>query len=471
MNHESRISLLGMCITGLLLGGVYANDAGPANGPLRVCMENPRYFTNGSGKAIYLVGSHTWNNLKDTGDTPTPAPFDYEAYLDMLVRFNHNFIRLWTWELAKYSYAENQFRYKTPFPWPRTGSVTALDGSPRFDLNRFDQAYFHRLRSRVVDAGERGIYVSIMLFEGHGMQFSLPSWCWDGHPFNRNNNINGIDGDRNGDGRGTEIHTLEMPAVTRIQEAYVRKVIDTVNDLDNVLFEIANESGPSSTDWQYHMINYIREYEKDKPKQHSIGMTFQYRGGSNSTLFESPADWVSPNHEGGYRNNPPDADGAKVIITDTDHLWGIGGNQSWVWKSFLRGMNPIFMDPYLEADKGGWLDPEWDPVRRSMGYTRTFAERIDLVKMKPSSHLSSTEYCLANPGEEYLVYLPEGGMATLELSAAAGRLDMEWFNPSTGETIGAGTVLGGAKREFVAPFDGDAVLYVWSGTPNCLSTL
>jgi hypothetical protein len=35
-----------------------------------------------------------------------------------------------------------------------------------------------------------------------------------------------------------------------------------------------------------------------------------------------------------------------VILSDTDHLWCIGGNHSWVWKSFLRGLHPIFMDPY-----------------------------------------------------------------------------------------------------------------------------
>lgn len=62
------------------------------------------------------------------------------------------------------------------------------------------------------------------------------------------NNINGINGDANGDGRGTNVHTLSDPAVTRLQEAYVRHVIDAVGDLDNVLYEISNESGAYSTE-------------------------------------------------------------------------------------------------------------------------------------------------------------------------------------------------------------------------------
>ena len=31
--------------------------------------------------------------------------------------------------------------------------------------------------------------------------------------------------------------------------------MDTVSDLDNVLYEVCNEAGPYSIDWQYHIIN------------------------------------------------------------------------------------------------------------------------------------------------------------------------------------------------------------------------
>jgi len=296
----------------------------PTAGPLRPHALNPRYFTDGTGKAIYLTGSHTWSNFKDMGKTDPPPAFDFDAYLDFLQQYNHNFIRLWTWELAVYTY-DGELTYAQTFPWLRTGPGIALDGKPKFDLASFDQSYFDRLRSRVAAAGRRGFYVSIMLFEGHGLHDSLKPWCWNGHPFNVNNNINGIDGDPDRDGRGLEIQTLKLPAITALQEAYVKKIVDTVNDLDNVLYEIANESGTYSTEWQYHMIRYIHEYEKGKPKQHPVGMTFQwareYRG-TNENLFNSLADWISPNPDGGYQDDPPAADGRKVILSDTDHLWG-----------------------------------------------------------------------------------------------------------------------------------------------------
>lgn len=50
----------------------------------------------------------------------------------------------------------------------------------------------------------------------------------------------------------------------------------TVNDLDNVFYEISNENHPPSTQWQYHMIRLIHDYERSKAKQHPVGMTFQY---------------------------------------------------------------------------------------------------------------------------------------------------------------------------------------------------
>ena len=59
-----------------------------AKGPLRVHPTNPRYFTDGTGKAIYLTGAHTWNALYDAR-----RPLDYPAYLNFLVRHNHNFMK------------------------------------------------------------------------------------------------------------------------------------------------------------------------------------------------------------------------------------------------------------------------------------------------------------------------------------------------------------------------------------------
>ena len=78
---------------------------------------------------------------------------------------------------------------------PAATIVLAADvPATKFDLSQFNQAYFDRMRERIQQAGERGIYVSVMLFDGWALQFSPDAWLY--HPFHAANNINGIDGDR-----------------------------------------------------------------------------------------------------------------------------------------------------------------------------------------------------------------------------------------------------------------------------------
>jgi hypothetical protein len=83
---------------------------------------------------------------------------------------------------------------------------------------------------------------------------------------------------------------------------------------------------------------------------------------------------------------------------------------------------------------------------------------MNLADLTPRCELASTQYCLAHPGQEYLVYLPDGGEVTVDLSAAAGPLAVEWMPPVEGVLTPGGTAEGGAARTFTAPFAGDAVL-------------
>jgi hypothetical protein len=193
-------------------------------------------------------------------------------------------------------------------------------------------------------------------------------------------------------------------------------------------------------------------------------MSFQYPGGSNSTLFNSPADWISPNSDSrtgtfNYRDNPPPGDGRKVVLSDTDHLWGNGGDRQWVWKSFLRGLNPLYMDPYDDPPVWERLLPDIEEVRRNLGYTRIYANRVNLTKMTPRLDLSSTGYCLANPGSEYIVYQPDAADFTVDL--IPGTYSYEWYNPIAGRQAGEGSFTAeGGRTSFTPPFHGDAVLYI-----------
>ena len=364
---------------------------GLASGPLRVSAVNPRYFADPSGRVVYLTGSEHWKTIEDNGTSNPPPAFDFSAFLDFLQRHNHNFTRLFTWEHARWSSLTSVDHWFSPNPYMRTGPDTALDGGPKFDVTRLNPAYLARVRQRAVDAGARGIYVSIQLFDGWSLETKPGATAnnpWRSHPFNAANNINGINGDPNGDQSGTEAHSLSIPAITALQETYVKAVIDAVNDLDNVIYEISNESDQSADAWQYHMIDLVRSYEATKPKQHPIGMTVPYPtvpSGTNIDVLNSTADWMSLN---GDTDNPTVADGFKVSLNDTDHLCGICGDAAWPWKNFARGHNTLLMDGYDGSP--GYTDPAYDPgnpkweaIRTNMGYARSYALRMDLAHALP----------------------------------------------------------------------------------------
>jgi hypothetical protein len=96
-----------------------------------------------------------------------------------------------------------------------------------------------------------------------------------------------------------------------------------------------------------------------------------------------------------------------------------------------------------------------------MGDTRRYAQRMNLARMTPHPEWSSSRYCLAGPGEEYLVYLPQGGPVTLDLCLASGSFAVEWFLLQIRRTLpGARALLGDDYAVTTAPYTGDAVLYL-----------
>jgi Zinc-binding dehydrogenase len=111
-----------------------------------------------------------------------------------------------------------------------------------------------------------------------GLHLSPPPDNLEGHPFHLANNINGV-------GITSIVDYQVLPLDSRVQalqEAYIRKVIDNLHDLPNVLWEVANESSGGgrvdknvarmmgfpdvpewgdSTEWQYWVIDVVKRYE------------------------------------------------------------------------------------------------------------------------------------------------------------------------------------------------------------------
>jgi hypothetical protein len=472
-----------------LLPGAPALWPAEITGPLTVS-HNPNYFKDARGATLILNGSQTWNTFQDWGTNGSIETLDFNAFVNFLSAHGHNFTLLWITEMPKFcnlpvtANAPPDF-VASPLPWLRTGPGNASDGGLKFDLTRFDPSFFDRLHTRVQALQRAGIYAGVYLFTGEWLNvFRCPS---DGYPLTGVNNINGVDDGYTSGKKGTGAVTMAAPnAITRFQDAYVEKVIDTLNDLPNVLWIVSEEAPSDSTWWNAHQISHIRAYEAKKRHQHPIGYAALI-GAPDTIIYNSDADWVAPE----ARISPEKSCGSgkpacKVNVNDSDHsyfgMWNHTPqiNRNYAWENFMNGNQVLFMDPYLVyyprenrnlcvSPKNGICngpDPRWDNFRDNLGFILRYSRKLKLAKVTPRSSLSSTKFCLAYTapaGAEYLVYAPSGGSFTVDLSAmpATRKLTAEWFNPATGATVAENPVSAGSPAQsFTPPFSGDAVLYL-----------
>ena len=432
----------------LLVAFMNALTSPLAGSVLRVHPENPRYFGDGSGKAVYLAGHQIFVDLQDNSYNKTftrdrERTLDWNRYLDFLTAHDFNYVRNWViWSTGSGSMAPLNDAIAHPMPYERvSGKGSAKDGRNKFDLDRFDEAFFRRMRRRCEDLQKHGVYVSIMLFEVYGFLEgeavgNPKQTLWDGNVFNRANNVNGIHTDDNGDGKGIEFFYTTAPRVLALQRQYVKKVIDTVNPLDNVFYEIVNEL--HAPQWQHEMVEFIRRYERSKPKQHLVLMSpggrtrsGQWTQMPEDLVIRGPADcfavagsWSSRAYR---KKDPPPNHSGKPGIVDMDHVSAGSEDVGFVWSAFTRGYHfNLYDKPFERPDAEG---PAWERVRANVSQTIAYAKRMDLSGAGPRGDLVSTKFCLAEPGEQYVVYQPGDGSFDVSGLRRGAAYRYEWYDP------------------------------------------
>ena len=123
---------------------------------------------------------------------------------------------------------------------------------------------------------------------------------------------------------------------------------------------------------------------------------------------------------------------------------------------YYFGYGPPHSDLDLEDFRS--RDKTWEYARIALDFFRT--QKVPFWDLEPADALvgnaghDNSRYCLARPGELYLVYLPHGGSADLDLTLATGRFDVSWFNPRSGGPLRPGsvrTLKGGGSSSLGAP--------------------
>ena len=410
--------------------------------PLSLHPENPHYFL-WQGKPTILItsGEHYGAVLN--------RAFDYERYLDTLQSYGFNLTRTFSGAYCEpvgaFNIEKNTLAPATGdllCPWARSNESGYAGGGNKFDLARWDSAYFKRLTDFLSEAAKRGIVVELVLF--------CPFYedaMWDLSPMNIRNNVNGI-----GDMPRTEVYTLKHENLLAVQDAMVRRIVEALKDFDNLYYEICNEPyfGGVTEDWQAHIAETIADAEAGFEHKHLIAQNIANQG----KKIENPNPHVSIFNF--HYAKPPatvaENYGLNRVIADDET--GFAGDERVRpyrlegWDFILAGGAVYSNLDYsfavghedgsnrINAPGGG--GPE---LQRQLQFLKEFIHRFDFVRMKPDNSVVKgalpedvTVRVLAEPGQAYAVYVNGSGLSDLGIELPSGQYGAEWVNPKTGRT-------------------------------------
>ena len=141
------------------------------------------------------------------------------------------------------------------------------------------------------------------------------------------------------------------------------------------------------------------------------------------------------NEEYGYEDHyprwaAPGSDSADVLRRTAWDIAMAGAYQT-AGETVRRGTN-------VGADMGGgWMNGRGDDTMTMFlgyGHMVDFFEGFEWWKTNPHDELvNNGNYCLADPGKTYAVYIPKGGPVTVKLEP--GHYRAYWFSGATGEKI------------------------------------
>ncbi|MHB1458316.1 MAG: cellulase family glycosylhydrolase [Armatimonadota bacterium] len=408
---------------------------------------NPRYFLFRGKPTVLITSAEHYGAVLN-------LDFPHKPYLDELKRSGLNYTRIFTG-----AYCENPREFniqhntlapaegKLICPWARSEKPGYAMGGAKFDLTKWDEAYFARLKSFIKEAGRRGIVVEIAMF----CTFYSDS-LWKLSPIHITNNVNGV-----GDAVYTDVCTLKHLDLTRVQEDMTRKIVSELKDFDNVIYEICNEPyfNGVTLEWQKHIAAVIAETETAFPNRHLIAQNIN--NGTKRVMNPDPNVSILNFH---YAYPP-------VAIADNSSFKGVIGCDETGFKG--QADTPYVEEGWEFILAGGGLYNNLDysftaatpdgtekvvkptpggggrTLRAGLSVLKRFIQTFDFVKMSPDDNIHKansakdiTVRALSEPGQQYAVYIRGRTQATLGINLPKGEYKVVWMNTKTGKQIKSG---------------------------------
>jgi hypothetical protein len=424
--------------------------------PISLHPENPHYFLF-RGQPTLLIGSTEHYGAVLNLD------FDYEAYLDELAAADLNVTRTFTGIYSEpagaFGIAENTLapaRARLICPWARSKEPGYANGGNKFDLDKWDTAYFRRMKHFISEAGKRNIIVELDLFSNF-----YDTVQWKLSPLYFENNINQVGNVED----HKEVLSLRHPDILAVQEKMARKIIAELKEMDNLYYEVCNEPYFGDTaaleKWEQHMISVIADAEKDFTHKHLISQNVS----NGSRIVRKPNAAVSIFNF--HYARPPVTVGMNYDLNRVigDNETGFSGisdaeYRTEAWDFIVAGgglFNNLDYSFTADHEKGTFKVEKGQPgggginLRSQFKILRQVLTEIDFLKMRPYDSILRTEFArpatvraLCSEGRQYLIYInnkkPEADSllrkektVTFSILLPKGNYSGKWVNTLTGE--------------------------------------
>ena len=431
------------------------------NKPIALHPQNPHYFLYKEKPAILVTSGEHYGAVLN-------LDFDYVAYLEELSSDGLNMTRTFTG-----AYVEPAGAFKIDLntlaplperficPWARSATPGYANGGNKFDLTKWDQQYFTRLKDFMREAEKRNIIVELAMF--------CPFYedtQWKLSPMNAINNING-----GGPEDRTHVYTLDKSnGLLAFQEALVRKLISELKGYSNLIYEICNEPyfGGVTMEWQHHIASLIGDEEKGFSQQHLISQNIA----NGTQKIENPHPSVSVFNF--HYATPPVAVAQNYHLNKVigDNETGFKGNSDSTyrkegWAFILAGgglYNNLDYSFTADHENGKFEYPSTQPgggspaLREQLGHLQKFINRFDYLRMNPDSTVitgslpeTKRAQVLAEAGRQYAIYAFRKGPITFELSIPAGNYFVEYMDPLTGKYEKEQSVISDGRVSITSP--------------------
>lgn len=410
---------------------------------LALLNENPHYFQF-RGKPAVLIGSGEHYGGVLNGD------FDYKRYFAALEKAGLNLTRTFS---GTYREVPSSFKIVNNTlspapdsfvcPWARSEEPGEAMGGNKFDLTRYDDAYFARLKDFVAEADRRGVVVELVFF-----CVLYKDELWDVSPMNLANNINGL-----GQAGKDRIFTVEDNDLLPVHLDLVNKITHELRDFENLYYEVMNE--PYVTDkkgshmaWQRRIVDAIAETESGSSNPHLIAMNIANKDANIGELHPqvSVINFHYAEPASVFNNNQFD----RPIVDDETGFKGqeAAPYRKEAWKFMLSGGAGVSHLDYsftiyhpdgtapIEGETPGYGGED---LRRQFRILKELIESLNLTCAMPMQEFLAGDvpedvivHAFGEPGKSCIIYI-DGSIGQLSIDLAAGGYEVEWLDVLTGE--------------------------------------